>query len=334
MCQQNSKDANIESLKIFLNPTTTDTSPISTIRIGGSQYVRIQPSPACLDNCPITKLPRTHIGGRRLMERENTFEEQVQALNMKLDQFLHLNQALFQTTEDLKAQAAQHHEEMADLKQTHLQTTEDLKAQVAQHHEEIANLKQSNSEILTKLETLAPIAVSIRLRAMKDLLLGCLGIEEKDLPTTSLLSENARTFWSSKWAEHADIMDIGMSRPPNESKGTVRNAGDLTAHGVIVSWDDVLVASLGEDQLAAASEGFEVIYLKPPSFYIDNKGFEGLGNLYGLLQNRLNSKKVHAADPATAAILFSTVKGLLLNPAPPQKVVVDNLKAQAEKALF
>ncbi|KAK6499938.1 hypothetical protein TWF481_010294 [Arthrobotrys musiformis] len=101
---------------------------------------------------------------------------------------------------------------------------------------------------------------------MRDFLIGCLGTKEKDLYQTNWLKSVQKAFWCLQWLDHATTIGGGVGRPLDQARGTVRNTGDLAAHGADVELDAVLaMLELGNDQKCVL-EAFRLIYGQTAQF--------------------------------------------------------------------
>ncbi|KAK6499861.1 hypothetical protein TWF481_010218 [Arthrobotrys musiformis] len=209
---------------------------------------------------------------------------------------------------------------------------EDLKAKLASSEIEAAELE---SELQTST-AMGDVAIPIRLRAMKDYLLSCLGEKEGTVGNSPKLSPNARAFWSSQWQTQPGIMTKGFSRPQNQGKGTVRNSGDKSAHSAVVEEDSQVVCGMEGDAYDSANECFKILYRKDPRFYLDSPGYQRLGNIHCVAKYRLNTKvkSDKTSFPVLASHCLQQMEKMLDEPSPPPEATVYDLEVNVTAVIF
>ncbi|KAK6528561.1 hypothetical protein TWF281_009801 [Arthrobotrys megalospora] len=349
----------VDAEKLVELPTNEDTSPLEAHkrRCKGGRELRIREgmfteSIRTLRE-EVAKIRAEHdselAGHRELISKLNTRlgdqDDKITTQNLEIG--VHKQQIENQVSElrvyknQLETQKQQIQDHIVELK-THkflldaqaLQT-EAQNQEIISYTSQVDSLKSNVNILNEKLSTLEPISNAIRLRAMKDLLLGCTGQEEKNLTNAPELSTKAKEFWSGIWDDHDQLMLPGMSRPMNINRGTIRNLGDLAAHGCRVLADADIVQNLEDaERSLAAAEGFRLIYHLEPAFYLKNPAFGPLGNMHGLVLNRLHSKKVQPVNKAKAVGCLKDIRSRLNSATPLPAGDLDILIGRVNAALF
>ncbi|KAK6509105.1 hypothetical protein TWF481_003868 [Arthrobotrys musiformis] len=196
--------------------------------------------------------------------------------------------------------------------------------QCKEHRQIIGELFQNQR---VQLDILKPLAGRIRLKAMKDLLLGCLGLSESQLSAATELSQTARDFWATDWPNYIHPALVRKSILRKIDEGTIERTARIQG-------DAEFIMSLDPDDVADATEGFKIIYFKPPSFYLENPGFGPLADFYSIIRNNLSSAKADAKDPEAAMRLRNIVQMLLCAPNPPSNSILTKLCKRINAALF